>query len=67
MKTPLHSNEVEKDTVAHNGHEIDNAEGDADPDMVLFKARDAQKGKVTCVVATQVVHGQCGLRNGFCI
>ena len=67
MKTPLHSNEVEKDTVAHNGHEKDKTEGDADPGVVLLKARDARKGEVFCVVAAQVEHGQCGLSNRFCI
>ena len=57
MKTVLLCNEVEKDTITHNGHKIDEAEGDADPDVVLLKSRDAQKGKGTHVVASYVVYG----------
>lgn len=67
MKTALHCNQVEKDTIAHSGHKIDKAEGDADPDMVLLKSRDAQKGEGICVVATQVVNGHWGLMSSFCI
>lgn len=51
MKTMLHCNEVEKDAIAHNGHKIDKAEGDADPNMVVLKSRDAQKGEGIFVVA----------------
>ena len=61
----LHCNE--KDTITHNGHKIDEAEGDADPDVVLLKSRNTQKGEVTCVVASQIVHGHGDLMNSFCV
>ena len=67
MKTVLLCNEVEKDTITHNGHKIDEAEGDADPDVVLLKSRDAQKGKGTHVVASYVVYGHWNLINRFCV
>ena len=52
MKTVLRCNEAEKDTITHNGHKVDEAEGDADPDVVLLKSMDTQKGKGTHVVAS---------------
>lgn len=67
MKTVLHCNEVEKDTIPHNGHKIDEAEGDADPDVVLLKSRDTQKGEGNCVVASQIVYGHGDLMNSFCV
>ena len=65
MKTVIHCNE--KDTITHNGHEIDEAKGDADPDVVLLKSRNTQKGEGTCVVASQIVHGHGDLMNSFCV
>jgi hypothetical protein len=56
MKTVFHCNKVEKDAVAQDGHEIDKAERDTDPDMVLLKSRDARESEGASVVATHVVH-----------
>lgn len=41
MKTVLHCNEIQKDAIAHDGNHIDETEGNAYPDMVLLKSRDA--------------------------
>lgn len=57
MKTVLHCNEIEKDTIAHNDHKIDKAEWDTDPDVVLLKSREAEKCEGIFVVAAQVVKG----------
>lgn len=57
MKTVLHHNEVEKDTVGHDSHEIDKAERDAGPDVVLLKSGDAQKGEGACTMVTHIVQG----------
>lgn len=61
MKTVFHCDEVEKDTIAHDGHQIDKAERDADPDMVLLKSRDAREGEGASAVATCVVHDRWDL------
>lgn len=53
-----HGNEVEKDNIVHNGRKADETEGDAAClGMVLLKSRDSQKGKVICVMDTQIVNG----------
>ena len=65
MKTVLRCHE--KDTIAHNGHKIDEAKGDADPDLVLLKSRNTQKGEGTCVVVSQIVPCHGDLMNSFCV
>lgn len=45
MKTTLHSNEVKKDTLTCNGHKVDKAEWDADPDVGLLKSRIPKRAK----------------------
>lgn len=67
MKTVLHCNEVEKDAVTHDGHEIDEAERDADPDVVRLKSRDAQESEGARVGASQVVHGHGERMHSFCV
>lgn len=46
MKTVLHCNEAEKDTIPHSGHKIEEAEGDADPGInLLLEVRDTKRVK----------------------
>lgn len=53
-----HGNEVEKVNIVHNGHKVDETEGDAAClNVVLLKSRDSQKGKVICVMDTQILNG----------
>lgn len=65
MKTVLRCHE--KDTITHNGHKIDETKGDADPDLVLLKSRNTQKGEGTCVVASQIERGHGDRMNSFCV
>lgn len=37
VKSALHVNKVEKGTVAHKGHKVDNKEGNPNPDVELLQ------------------------------
>lgn len=57
MEAVLNCNEVEQDAVAHDGHKVDDTEGNPDPEVELLQARYSNKDEGTGVVTAGVVHG----------
>lgn len=57
MKAVFNCNEVEKDAIAHNSHNIDDTKGNPNPYVELLQARYSNKDKGTGVITTQVIHG----------
>ena len=54
MKATFHCDEVEKGTVSHEGHNIDDTEGNPNPHMAMLQAGDSHQNEGSWVVIAQV-------------
>lgn len=61
MEALLNCNEVEEDAIAHSCHDIDDTEGNPNPDVQLFQTRYSNKDEGTGVVTAQVIHALCSV------
>lgn len=54
VKATLYRDEVEKDAVSHNGYNVDDAEGNTNPHVILLQAWDPHQDEGSRVIIAQV-------------